>query len=178
MRQGCLLRPTTLMVHFAKLARTRPLAFVVGTLACLWGGAPVSLAASAGSLNIRNPWWLAAGPTANAAGYLVIENRDYTPDRLLAITSNAAQRVSIHESRVTGGLATMISLRSVEIPARTSITFAPGGRHLMLEVLRRPLSVGGRVPVTLWFKVAGPVRTRLVVVLRPPVGAPASSMRM
>jgi copper(I)-binding protein len=139
---------------------------------------PTSLAAPNSSLAIRTPWCLAARPSANAAGYLVVENKGFTPDRLTAVTSPAARRVSIHESRVTGALATMTMLGSVEIPARTAVTFAPGGLHLMFESLRRPLNIGDRVPVTLWFKHSGPVRARLVVMLRPPVSASASPMRM
>jgi copper(I)-binding protein len=162
----------------AKLDRTRSAAVVLGALACLLGVALAPVAPSTGVLAIHAPWCLATGPSANAAGYLVIDNRGYTPDRLTAITSPAARRVSIHQSRVNGGLATMTLLASIELPARTVVTFAPGGLHLMLEALRRPLTVGERVPVTLWFKVSGPVRTSLVVMLRPPVAAPSPTMRM
>jgi copper(I)-binding protein len=151
--------------------------FVVGALTCLLSAVPTWLTASSSLLSIQTPWCLAARPGANAAGYLVIDNKGFSPDRLTAITSAAAQRVSIHESRVTGGVATMTSLDGVGIPARTAVTFGPGGLHLMLEMLRRPLSVGERVPITLWFKVAGPVRTSLVIMLHPPISA-RSSMRM
>ncbi len=167
-----------LISYRAKVGLTRPTALVLGVLTCLLGAAPASAAPSRGRLAVHAPWCLATGPSANAAGYLVIDNKGDAPDRLTTITSPAARRVSIHQSRITGGLATMTSLESIPIPARTVVTFAPGGLHLMLETLRRPLKVGERVPVTLWFKLAGPVRTSLVVMLRPPVSAPSSPMRM
>ena len=163
------------MPNVAKLGQALRAACIVGAL--VWA-AKAALATPSGLLAIETPWCLPAGAAANAAGYLVIDNKGYTSDRLTAITSEVAQRVSIHESRVTAGLATMSVLGSIEIPARTNVTFAPGGLHLMLEALRRPFKVGERVPVTLWFKVHGPIRASLIVVLRPPGSQRSSTMRM
>ena len=151
---------------------------VVAALACLSGPMHASLASAIDGISIQNPWCLSAGQAANGAGYLAVENKGSTPDRLMAITSPAAQHVSIHRSGLTAGMSTMIALAGVDIPARSTVTFAPGGLHLMLEALHRPISVGERVPLTLWFRVAGPRRTSLVVRLRPPVPLGPSSMRM
>jgi len=149
----------------------------VAALAWFAGVASTSFAASSGLLAVEAPWCLPARPAANAAGYLVIDNGSDKPDRLIEITSPVARSVSIHESRVVGGLATMTALGGVAIPARTMVRFEPGGLHLMLETLRRPLSVGERVPVTLWFAVAGKVHASLRVVLRPRLSA-SPTMRM
>jgi copper(I)-binding protein len=154
------------------------MAVVMGALACPPGLVHALPASWRASLSVKAPWCLAARPSVNVAGYLVIYNKGYAPDRLTAITSPVAQRVSMHESKVAGGFATMTNLRSVEIPARTTVTFAPGGLHIMLEALRRPLAVGDRVPITLWFNVSGPVRTNLVVMMRPLMATPPSSMPM
>jgi copper(I)-binding protein len=160
-------------------SRAVRLGLAAGVLFALLGPGRVSLASTVpGRLAIERPWCLSAAAAANAAGYLVVDNKTYISDRLTAITSPAAQRVSIHQSRVAKGLATMVALDGVEIPARTAVTFAPGGLHLMLEAVRRPFVVGERVPVILWFKVAGPIRANLVVTLRPPGSAAAPSMRM
>ena len=163
------LRLADMMSFPAKFDRPRRVVF--GALVCLLSAAPASLAASGGMLTIEAPWCLSAQPAANAAGYLVIVNKGDIPDRLTEISSPVAQSVSIHESRVAGGLATMTALGDLVIPARTSVRFAPGSLHFMLETLRRPLKVGERVPITLWFKVAGRIRANLLVVFRPPTSA-------
>jgi periplasmic copper chaperone A len=51
--------------------------------------------------------------------------------------------------RVKGGLS---------IPPGQSVTFAPGGYHIMLMELKGPLKKGNRVPVTLAFEKAGEVK--------------------
>jgi copper(I)-binding protein len=158
--------------------RARRTALLVGALACLANIGQTSFAASRSPLAAERPWCLAARPPATVAGYLAIHNTGHVSDRLTAITSPDARRVSIHQSSVVGGVASMKTLNSVEIPARATIVFAPGGLHLMFDKLRRPLDVGDRVSVTLWFKDAGPVHTHLVVLLRPPLVLSTSPMKM
>jgi copper(I)-binding protein len=160
------------------LDRTPLFALAMAVLACAPGFAPAAYAAGRGSLAIEAPWCLTARPGTNAAGYLVIDNKSDAPDRLTSVTSPVAQHVSIHESRVTGGVATMALRNYVEIPGRSVISFASPGLHLMFEVLRRPLSVGERIPVTLWFRSGGPVHVDMVVTLRPLRSLPPAPMRM
>ena len=99
----------------------------------------------------------------NAAGYGSITNRGPRADRLIGAASAAASKVSIHESRSAGGVMSMRTLSDLAIPAGATVTFAPGGLHLMLEGLKRPLNPGARVAITLTFAKAGVVRSELVV---------------
>jgi hypothetical protein len=79
-----------------------PRAAFLGILACLGSRAGVSRRFSriAGRPGALAPGGASA---ANADGYLLVENKGDRPDRLAAITSPLAQRVSIHESRSIGG---------------------------------------------------------------------------
>jgi hypothetical protein len=99
----------------------------------------------------------------NAAGYLTIVNTGPFADRLLSAASPLATRVSIHESRRVGAVMTMRAVPVLRIPSKSQVALAPGGYHLMLEALKRPLRMGERAPVTLNFERAGAVRVRLAV---------------
>jgi len=57
----------------------------------------------------------------------------------------------------------MRHVESFEIPARSRIHLRPGGAHLMLMDLARPLKKGERVPMTLRFERAGEVQIDLEV---------------
>ena len=56
-----------------------------------------------------------------------------------------------------GGMMTMQPLGSLPVPPRGVVEFKPGGMHVMLERLNRPLKPGDRLPLTLVFKRAGAV---------------------
>jgi copper(I)-binding protein len=130
-------------------------------------------AASGGHLTIRGAWTRPAAAGVNGAGYLTIVNSGPTADRLISASSAAAARVSIHESRMVGAVMTMRTLDGVAVPAAASVTFKPGGLHLMLEGLKAPLKEGDRVAVTLVFARAGRMAARLVVADGPPDSAMA-----
>ena len=53
-------------------------------------------------------------------------------DRIVGISSPDAQSVEIHGSSTAGGMATMTKLDQVELPAGKTVTFGPGGLHVMV----------------------------------------------
>jgi copper(I)-binding protein len=109
--------------------------------------------------------WTRPTPAAgmNAAGYLTIVNRGARPERLIAAASPAAARVTLHQSVRQGAVMTMRAAPFIEVPAHGQASLSPGGYHLMLEGVKRPLAVGQSVPVTLTFAGAGPSHISLAV---------------
>ena len=101
---------------------------------------------------------------AQAALRFVIDNGTGTDDTLESVTTDVAGSSTIHESALSGGMATMKARDSVAVPAGSKVTFAPGGLHVMLEDLRRPLEVGDTFDVTLHFARAGSVTVTAKVV--------------
>jgi copper(I)-binding protein len=99
----------------------------------------------------------------NAAGYLTIVNHSRRGDRLIGAASPAATRVSIHQSRQVGAIMTMRAIPVLDIGGGAQISLAPGGLHLMLGGLRRPLRTGDRVPVSLIFSESGRIAVNLAV---------------
>lgn len=131
----------------------------------LLAGLLAAAAASAGPVRVvvADAWTRPAAAGMNAAGYMIIANRGPLPDRLTGATSPMAARVSLHQSRMIGNLSVMRPVSTIPAPPNGRTSLAPGGYHLMLESLKRPLRLGDRAPVTLIFQRAGPVRAWLIV---------------
>jgi copper(I)-binding protein len=79
------------------------------------------------------------------------------PVRLTAVTSPAAGRVELHESRMEGGMMGMAPLAEVAVAPRERIAFEPGGRHAMLFDLRPGLSAGDKVTLNFAFGPLPPI---------------------
>ena len=119
-----------------------------------------------GALEIGHPWARATPPTApTGGGYLSVKNTGTEPDRLLSVSSPAAQTVQVHEMKMEGNVMRMRELESpLEIKPGETVTLAPGGLHLMMTGLKAPLKQGERVPLTLVFEKAGKIDVELSVV--------------
>ncbi|HEX2555572.1 MAG TPA: copper chaperone PCu(A)C [Microvirga sp.] len=119
---------------------------------------PGSLQAQSGSIVVREAWSRATpGGAKVGAGYLVAENAGSAPDRLVGAEAEVAGRVEIHETVESGGVARMQPVDAVAAAPGGRITFRPGGHHLMLVDLKRPLKQGERFAGALLFDKAGRV---------------------
>jgi copper(I)-binding protein len=137
---------------------------------------PLLLAAApASTVQVRDAWMRATPPGApTAAGYLTLVNTGAQADRLLSVTSEAAERVELHGSDLQGGVMRMRMLGDgLELPAGARVELAPSGTHLMFIAPRRPLVAGDTVRATLRFQHAAPQVVAFKVM---PIGAmPPSS---
>jgi len=133
-------------------------------LSCLGMTAGYAEDIAAGNLVITQAWSRATpGGAQVAGGYLTIQNRGTLPDRLVSGSTGAARKVEIHEMAMNGGVMTMRPVDSLVIEPGQSVTFAPGGRHLMFIGLAAPLTQGQQVPVALAFEGAGKVTVPFAV---------------
>jgi copper(I)-binding protein len=119
---------------------------------------------AAGGLRIGHPYARATPPGATVAGaYLSIDNKGKSADRLLRAASPVAGLVELHSMRMEGNVMRMRAVPAIDVPAGASVKLAPGGLHVMLQELKRPLKPGERVPMTLVFERAGEVKVELAV---------------
>ncbi len=128
-------------------------------------------------LVVTGAWTRPAEAGMNAAGYMTITNKGVVADQLVSASSALAASVTLHQSRLVNGVTTMRPVPGVPIASGAAASLAPGGFHLMLEGLKRPLAAGGKVPIVLTFTHAGPVRVELEVRDGPP-GASMAGMKM
>ena len=123
-----------------------------------------ALAQTKGDLQIEKPWARATVPgAAVGGGYLVIRNRSPVADRLVGVTSPVSARVEMHEMAMDKDVMRMREVKGVDVPAKGSVQFKPGGYHLMFMELKAQLKQGEKVPVTLRFEKAGEVKADFAV---------------
>jgi periplasmic copper chaperone A len=119
----------------------------------------------AGDLVITQAWSRATpGGAKVGGGYLTIENKGSTPDRLIGGSAEVAGKVQVHEMAMNNGVMTMRPLdKGLVIEPGKTVKLAPGGYHLMLLDLKGPLKQGEKVQLTLEFEKAGKVALSLDV---------------
>lgn len=106
-------------------------------------------------------------PSAMAGGgFMQITNTGTTNDRLIAVEADFP-RVEIHTTEFTDGVAKMIHVDGIDVPAGETVALEPGALHVMFMGLQGdPLEVGETVPATLIFEQAGEVPVMFDVVKR------------
>ena len=84
-----------------------------------------------------------ASAGGNGAGYMKITNNGTEADVLPGGSSDAAERVEVHETTIDDkGVASMKKLDAVELKSGQSIELKPAGMHVMLIGLKQPLKEG------------------------------------
>lgn len=89
-------------------------------------------------------------PDAPSAAYFTIQTGD-APVALRDVLSEAAVRAEMHEMVSEGGMMKMRAVDSVDIPAKSTVRFEPGGKHVMLWSINPQVVETGKVPMTLIF---------------------------
>ena len=91
----------------------------------------------------------------NAALYLTATSNG-APDRLLGATTSVAASVELHETTMgSDGTMSMARIDRLDLPADGSLVLEPGGYHVMLFDINRPLKAGEHVGVTLVIEQGG-----------------------
>ena len=80
---------------------------------------------------------------------------------LVAAASPAAGVAEVHEMKMEGDVMKMRAIPALELPAGKTVELKPGGYHVMLMDLKAPLMKDSTVPLTLTFKDAKGVESRL-----------------
>jgi len=118
-----------------------------------------------GDLVISSAWSRVTPAGAGVgAGYLTIANKGTSAERLVSFTTDLAGQPEVHEMTNEGGVMKMRPLtKGLVIPAGATVKLEPGGYHLMLLQLKKPLAAGQRFKATLVFEKAGPVEVEFEV---------------
>ncbi|MEX2549286.1 MAG: copper chaperone PCu(A)C [Nitriliruptoraceae bacterium] len=94
----------------------------------------------------------AADPIAGSSQVVLsITNDGDADDTLLAVETDAAVAIELHETRIEDGQATMERLDEVPLPAGETVRFQPGGLHLMMVGPDDEVELGATFDITLEF---------------------------
>ena len=120
-----------------------------------------STSAVAQSIVVKDPWVRAAVPGQTGTGaFMKITAKDGS--RLVSASSPVAGVTEVHEMKMEGNIMKMRALEAgLELPAGKTVELKPGGYHVMLMDLKGPLAKDSTVPLTLVFKDAKGVESRI-----------------
>ena len=113
-------------------------------------------------VSAEHPWTRATPPGAKTgAGFMQLKNAG-AADRVVGASSPVAGRVEMHVTVREGDVMKMREVQGFDVPAKGSFELKPGGAHLMLMDLKRPIKKGEKVPLTLKLEKGGELKVEMV----------------
>ena len=123
-----------------------------------------ALPALAAGLSVTNAWSRSTPPVAKVGVvYFTLTNDTGKSDRLLKLSTSVAEKVEVHRTEVLDGIARMREVAVLHVDAGQTLEFKPGGMHVMLMGLRKPLVAGTAYELDLLFEVAGARKVKVLV---------------
>jgi len=123
-----------------------------------------ALPALAAGLSVTNAWSRSTPPVAKVGVvYFTLKNDTGKSDRLLKLSTSVAEKVEVHRTEVLDGIARMREVAVLHLDAGQTLEFKPGGMHVMLMGLRKPLVAGTAYELDLLFEVAGARKVKVLV---------------
>lgn len=114
-------------------------------------------------VSISNDWVRAthAGQTVGAA-YMTLTSQ--VPMTLVAVKADVTNTTEIHSMSMDNGVMKMRQLKTLRLAPNEAVALAPGGFHLMLFDLAKPLVAGEKVAFDLVFALESGEQTTVALV--------------
>lgn len=114
----------------------------------LWSAS--ALAGDANGVTLQNGYVRLPPPGSPAAAYFTLRNTGI-PRALVAADCDCAGMTMIHESVEQDGMVRMRHVDAAPLPAGGELVLKPGGLHVMLMRLAKPLQAGDQIALQLRF---------------------------
>ncbi len=102
--------------------------------------------------HVMDAWVRLPAVAGRPAGGYFMAHGTASADALVAVTSPKAERIELHSMTNENGVMKMRKEESFALPAKGTLTFAPGGSHLMIFGLAPDMKPGAKLPLTFRFK--------------------------
>ena len=119
-----------------------------------------ALAQPAAPVEVQDAWVRAAVPGQSGTGAFM-KLTAHAGLRLVGVTTPVAAVAEVHEMKMEGDTMRMRAVAGLDLPAHKTVEFKPGGYHLMLMDLKRPIAQDTTVPLTLQFQDAQGAKSTL-----------------
>jgi copper(I)-binding protein len=107
-------------------------------------------------ISFKAPWIRAMPPMAmTTAGYVEIHNSSYVADKLLKVWSSEVESIEIHQTKQDGNMLKMLPADNTSVPPKGKLVMQPGGYHLMMMGIKKPLIENEIIKVSFEFETAG-----------------------
>ena len=107
--------------------------------------------ARAADVAVSGGWFRSLPSGQPAGGYFTIKNGGGAPVALVAAQSPACGMLMLHQTANSSGTSRMLDVKSVSVAPGGTVSFTPGGYHLMCMDPGADMVPGKTVPVTLIF---------------------------
>lgn len=116
------------------------------------------------------------GETGNSAAYMRLMNGGKADDALVEVRGDVAKAIELHEHIRDGDIMRMRRVEDgITLAAGQEVALKPGGYHVMLIGLAKPLKEGDSFPLTLVFKSGSEVGVDVKVQMKGPSEADRGS---
>ena len=114
---------------------------------------PIRSIADSSAVQVSEAWVRETAPGQSiGAAYMHIRSRDDLT--LIGVTSTASRAAELHQMSMKGDLMQMREVRTIKVAPGTGAALQPGGTHIMLVDIKRPLKAGDAVALRLTFRRA------------------------
>lgn len=102
---------------------------------------------------VTEPWVRLQPPSRpNSAAFMTIENKSPVDIVLRSAASESIETIELHSMEHVDGIMKMRQVDEIKIPANGKVDLKPGGLHLMLFGIQKPLSKGDTIEMNLQFE--------------------------
>jgi len=127
---------------------------------------PLMTHAAMAEIEVHDPYARAStAMSTSGAAFMMILNRGDQDDRLIAVSTDAAQRSELHTHlEDANGVMKMVHVEEgFDLPEGGEIAMIRGGKHVMLLGLTGALEQGDEITITLTFEKAGDIEVTVPV---------------
>ena len=130
--------------------------FAIATAALCAAASVYAADAKVGNLSIDDVWARSGQPGQVSAAFMEIKNKG-AADKIVSANCDCAKATELHTMTMADGKMIMAQVPTMEVPANGELKLKPGGYHIMLIGLNRPLVSGETLPIKVKFEKAGEV---------------------
>lgn len=120
----------------------------------------------ASNIEVKDSYVRATPPgLPNSAAFMSVENNTNKDIAIIKATSEVSKVVELHTHSMKDGVMKMYQVPKIDIPANGKTELKPGGFHVMLIGLNKPLKEGEEITLTLEFSngetttIKAPIKT-------------------
>jgi len=120
-------------------------------LACALSLSATAHAAGSHAVTAQNAWVRWLPNDLPAAAYVTLVNASDKPIELTGVSSPDYGSTMLHQTVSNGSTQKMMMVDKLTVPARGTVSIAPGGYHVMLEDAKHAIKPGDTVHLKLQF---------------------------
>ena len=116
----------------------------------------------AAQIDVKDAWARPAVPGQSGTGAFMSLTAPQGA-KLIGVASAVAGVTEIHEMAMVGNVMRMRAIPQLDLPAGKAVELKPGGYHVMLMDLKRPLAIGEKITIDFRIETADGKRATLPV---------------